>query len=346
MSNQVYLELLAEDKRSVAYRPRFASLTGSALSAILLQQIIYWWKSKGSEPFFKFRAPSKHAQYQEGDSWCEELEWNTHEFDTALKVIATKVTKGVSKTDLLNTEMPIRNDDESNQSFYDRLQVAVSRCVIYWTDSSRVTWYMVNEELLGKFVSRIYLDKCHSLKYLKSAILADTYKNRKAADTSNTETTTEITKEEEAPAPEIPTPKPDNVIPFTPSTNPMADSMTPEYVAYLDTWRDAHEGVKPPALRRKDRTDAIDDAKELIEMGCTLEDLAAYIKERQAKGKSTVWRFMFAEIHTYLNKKHGAKKVADEIDFSNPDNIPKDPVTGEPLFLTKNGWVRKADLLA
>lgn len=195
MDETVYLELLAEDKRSIAYRPRFASLTNSALSAILLQQIIYWWKIKEKQPFFKFREPSNHNSYKPDDSWCEELCWNAYEFDTALKVIATKITKGVKKSDVLGGDVPIRKDDESDQDFYIRLEAALKRCVLYWTDSHRVTWYQVNEQILGKFVNRIYLDKFYGLRNLKYSILSDTRKNRKVKDTSVSETTPETTTE-------------------------------------------------------------------------------------------------------------------------------------------------------
>lgn len=198
--SKIYIELLAEDKSTITYRPRLASFTNSALAAILLQQIIYWWKKTDGKPFFKFRAPSSHKKYHPGDSWCEELELNPHEFDGALKIIGTKITKGISKADMLATEMPTQKDGESDQEFYDRLRIAVSRCVVYWTDSSRITWYLLNEQLLGNFVSRIYLDKCYSLKYLKSAILADTYKSRVSENTSKTETNAETTTETKAAA--------------------------------------------------------------------------------------------------------------------------------------------------
>ena len=91
------LEMLKEDRQKITYRPTFARLTDNALTAILLQQIFYWWTISDGKAFFKFRAPCKHEQYKEGDSWCEELEWTPKEFDGALKVIGTKITKGVSK---------------------------------------------------------------------------------------------------------------------------------------------------------------------------------------------------------------------------------------------------------
>lgn len=94
----------------------------------------------------------------------------------------------------------------------------------------------------------------------------------------------------------------------TPTPDPFGDSMKPEYAAYLDAWRNAHDGVKPIALRGKERTDAIDDVKDLVEMGCTIDDLTAFVQERQKNGKSTVWKFMVKDIHEFMTRKQ--KKIA------------------------------------
>lgn len=191
----VYLSLLAEDKHVIAYRPKFAALTDSAMSAILLQQMIHRWKKQQGEAFYKFKQACQHERYREGDSWCEELEWNAYEFDQALKVIGTKVTKGVKKQELLDTEPPTRNEGESDEDFLKRLETAVSRIVLYWTDSNRVTWYLLNEKLLGKFVGRIYLDKFYGLRYLKKSIASVTQKNRWLKRTLSSESPSDSSKE-------------------------------------------------------------------------------------------------------------------------------------------------------
>lgn len=191
----VFLALLSEDKLVISYRPRFAALTDSALSAILLQQIIHWWKVKERQPFYKFRSPCKHTRYQDGQSWCEELEWNKYEFDNALKVIATKITTGVKKQDVLDTDMPERRQDESEPEFATRLAAALKSIVIYWTDSNRITWYQVNENLLGKFVGRIYLDKSYGLRYLEKSKVKSTQVNRTVKFTSNSEITKDKRRE-------------------------------------------------------------------------------------------------------------------------------------------------------
>jgi len=57
------LPFLAEDKALIAYRPRFAKLTGSVTAAILLQQIIYWQQKQGGD-FYKFKALCKHELHK------------------------------------------------------------------------------------------------------------------------------------------------------------------------------------------------------------------------------------------------------------------------------------------
>lgn len=120
---------------SIPYRPQYTRITGKVAASILLQQISYWWHIKGGKPFYKFRAPCGHNWYKGGDSWTEELGMTTGGFDTALKAIGAKVTKGKSKSALLKTNL-----------------------VIYWTDADRVTWYQLNEKLFYELVFIAYDD--------------------------------------------------------------------------------------------------------------------------------------------------------------------------------------------
>lgn len=200
--DDLILSILAEDRQFILYRPRFAALTGDPLAAILLQQMIHFWKTCGREPFYKFRDACKHERYRAGDSWCEELEWPRYAFDKALKIIATKVVKGVSKDELLASDIPIREEQEGIASYCRRFESALRKVVIYWTDSSRVTWYQVNETLLGKFVGRIYLDKSEGRIYLINATLRDTWKVRRSDLPVKTESLTEITAEIDSISPQ------------------------------------------------------------------------------------------------------------------------------------------------
>jgi hypothetical protein len=139
--------IISEDKNLITYRKSLRPLAGSVTATILLQQMIFHAKNKQWEPFYKFRAPCSHEHYREGDSWTEELGFSGDEFDTALRRIATKVTKGSSKFDVLAGED--------------------SKCLIlYWTDADRVTWYQVNVRLLGKLTMPIYLGNLAIPNYL------------------------------------------------------------------------------------------------------------------------------------------------------------------------------------
>lgn len=210
MESSMLLKLLAEDRYVISYRPSFARLTGDPLAAILLQQIIIHWEQKGQRPFYKFRQPCNHSLYKPRDSWTEELEWGVKMVDTALRHIATKIKRGESKTELRNTDVPQRREGESDAEFLGRLQAAVRRLVLYWTDSNRVTWYEVNGELLAKFLSGIYLDNSCNINYLKNAVAGDILKRRveeKSSNTPNqevhesetpTETPTETPKEKDS----------------------------------------------------------------------------------------------------------------------------------------------------
>lgn len=135
--------LLADDRDIVTYRKKLNKITGSVTATILLQQLIYWAKKSNGKPFYKFRKECKHAHYKPGDSWTEELGFTLSEFDTALSKIGTKITKGVSKFDALKGE-------------------TAKSLVIYWTDSNRMTWYLLNTELLGKLTIPIYLESKES----------------------------------------------------------------------------------------------------------------------------------------------------------------------------------------
>lgn len=111
--------LIAE--RGVIYRPSLRNVTKSVIGAILLNQIIYWWKIKEREKFYKFFSPCSHELYNQGDSWAEELGLSYAEIQTGLKSFAKKITRGISL-----------NDMKEEYS------------VVYWTDKKRLTWYLFN----------------------------------------------------------------------------------------------------------------------------------------------------------------------------------------------------------
>lgn len=139
--------MLAEDKSCIAYRPQLVGTIGSVMATILLQQINYRFINNGMEPFYKFKEPCQHSAYRKGDSWVEETAFTKYEFNAALALIGTKITKGVSKSDAL--KIP-----------------DTTGLVLYWIDANRMTWYMVNVNLLGKLIAPTYVDRYNQHSFI------------------------------------------------------------------------------------------------------------------------------------------------------------------------------------
>ena len=126
--------MLANDKNVIIYRKELNKLTGSVTASLLLKQAMYWDKIKGGK-FYKFISPCNHDLYKEGDSWLEELGFSKHEFRSAIKKIGFK--RGKSK-----------NEIENEKDAY----------IIYYTNSDRVTYWMVNWKKLNKDLKKLYRD--------------------------------------------------------------------------------------------------------------------------------------------------------------------------------------------
>jgi hypothetical protein len=127
-----YIDVIAEDRKLITYRPSWNLITGSVTASIFLQQVIYWWTNNGRKPFYKFAAPCPHESYREGDSWQEELGFTRSEFDGARAKVATKRRKGEPMGEEL---------------------------VSFWIDQSRKTWYTLNEVAVENALSQHYLSQ-------------------------------------------------------------------------------------------------------------------------------------------------------------------------------------------
>jgi hypothetical protein len=130
--------LLTEDKSIVLYRPRLRSIGGSVAGTVLLQQIIYW-DSKANGKFYKFAAPCDNSMYKPGDSWEEELGITPKELRTALSNFAFKLGK--------------KNKALYGDQYEDKKNKAL---VLYYTDSQRITYYLLNRQLLDKCLMGVY----------------------------------------------------------------------------------------------------------------------------------------------------------------------------------------------
>jgi len=163
------LQVIANDKDVIPYRPELNVLTsGNVVATILLQQMIYWWYKNGRQKFYKFKCrPSKpNKLYKDGDSWCEELGINRRAFDTAIKKIGFKMGKA-------------RNSVSKDKAY-----------IWYYTDNDRITWYILNEDLLYKSLNVIY-----TVKSKPNVTNINHEPNVTKVPETTTETTTETTKD-------------------------------------------------------------------------------------------------------------------------------------------------------
>lgn len=145
----------------IRYNPALVPiLGGNDRAALLLQKLFHLWRIKGyGRQFYKFSAPCKHPWYEKGDSLQEECGFSREKLATALKQIATKITKGVSKKEVESVTEPEWSAD-------GRLLNA-NRLVTYYTDSNRVTWYCVNTALLSNAGLLNYLGFSGNPHYLE-----------------------------------------------------------------------------------------------------------------------------------------------------------------------------------
>jgi len=157
------LNVLAEDRKLISYRPSLRTLCGSVNAVILFQQILYW-HDKMNGKFFKFLSPCSHDWYKDGDSFEEEIGMSAKEIKTALDSIAFKCG-GKNKA--------LHGDKYET--------VRDNAMILYYTDAYRVTWYTVNEHIVTDRLAFTY--NCPT----------GVYKKPNQPEFTNTETTTENT---------------------------------------------------------------------------------------------------------------------------------------------------------
>lgn len=288
------IQALAEDRKKITYRPSFAKITGSVLGAILLQQVLYWTEEKGGQ-FYKFMQPCEHPKYKEGDSWSEELVFTRYELKAAFKAIGTKSTAGVSKKELMSVKEP--DFDEKG------VLKNATNLVIYWTDSSRITWFWLNTELLGKAVSQHYLGKSTKQNYLEKSQDNITYKMPDYNITSSSEITSKTTAESNTPIPPAPIPdiqkQADEVIAKVPPKNINDEQAS---VLLLSSYLDATQSVDTDMLRNNDRKS---EALRLIDKGITGEHIAAFVKRNKSEngywhGQNVAWKILIKDIVSHF----------------------------------------------
>lgn len=136
-------KIAAFTRKSVSYHPEFRklSLVKSVTSALLLQQLDFWFERY--ESFWKFTAPARnHELYKEGDSWIEELGFSKDEFRTAFANIGV-VHK--SKSAFMNAEEMFMRD---GQEYY---------YASYIDRRHNLTYYVRNDSLLDRELDALCL---------------------------------------------------------------------------------------------------------------------------------------------------------------------------------------------
>lgn len=143
-----FLEQFNDQEYKVIYDKRLALITGSANAAILLKQMIYWWSKKEWQPFYKFIKPCTHKEYRKWASRCEELWLSESEYDAAIKLIGFK--RGKTQNFLTQEQAPVE----------------------YYTDSNRMTYYILKPALFNNLLEVFYLVKENNYFTKKSNIPA------------------------------------------------------------------------------------------------------------------------------------------------------------------------------
>lgn len=182
MKNYLLQSIIADDTTVIPYRKELNHLTGSVTATILLSQMLYWWKVNKRQPFYKFRVPCSHDDYNAGDSWCEELGFGEKELDNAISAICEK-----GRT----TRKDIKNEKKQGKGYI--------KC---WQTMDRKTYYEVNEELLEQDLKELFerLANPQNGDY-ETPKKGISKPPKRGLDYIDTENTAETTTEKETPTP-------------------------------------------------------------------------------------------------------------------------------------------------
>lgn len=81
--------MLAITAKIIPYVKELREITGSVLSAILMQQLDYWFHLR-PDGFYKFLSPCDNPLCKQGETWTEELGFSRKEFWTAFDKIGVR----------------------------------------------------------------------------------------------------------------------------------------------------------------------------------------------------------------------------------------------------------------
>lgn len=131
---------LSKTRQIIPYVKELRTLESvtSASTAILMQQLDYWFDKNG-QGFYKFLSPCNHPAYKEGDSWTEELGFSEKEFRTAFRNIGIKYNNKTSFQ---------KQDDPFQGKYY----------CSYTNKREGKTYYFRNDELLDADLDRVFTE--------------------------------------------------------------------------------------------------------------------------------------------------------------------------------------------
>lgn len=133
-------KILSKTRQIIPYVKELRKLesVSSASTAILMQQLDYWFDKTG-QGFYKFLAPCNHPAYEQGDSWTEELGFSEKEFRTAFKNIGVKYNNKTSFEE---------QDDPFQGKYY----------CSYTNKREGKTYYFRNNQLVDADLDRVFTE--------------------------------------------------------------------------------------------------------------------------------------------------------------------------------------------
>ena len=136
-------KILRITKNNIPYAKELRSLTKSIASAILMQQLDFWFFTH-PDKFYKFmtKPDAPTHDYKDGDSWEEEIGINVDEFRSAFDNIGIRYK---TKTEYLAAKDKF--DGRYYCSYFDR--------------TSRKTWYFRNHDLLDAALDNLMPTKAN-----------------------------------------------------------------------------------------------------------------------------------------------------------------------------------------
>jgi len=267
--------------QKIPFDRNVAKLTGSICSAVLLQQMLFWWQSKGCKPFYKFNTPCEHSWYKFDDSWTEEL--------------------GIGLSALRNARDKIAKRAKNQQELEKFMQEdGVDYCFIYIKNRDNVTWYHVNLKAVGKLIKdAIKLEQ--ERNSIKNASNEDrTSRNAEIASPLYTENTNnsnispffeEGENETDVREVSLPSPQPVNVTQKKVRWDKNARSMRIDFEIKDDIIANAVE-------LGYDQLDVLDEAKRFVD----------YYKGKGKSSKYADWNNEFLQGWLFRNYRNGYLK--------------------------------------